>query len=173
MPSSLTHPVIPIAIAIAAGRGRVGWALLAAGIAASVLPDIDFAGYWLRITHESDFAHRGAMHSLCFALLVAAVGALCARHLRAAPGVACAFILAAGASHGFLDMLTHGGRGVMYFWPFSGERYFLPWQPLSSMPRSLTYGFHSDGAAALRAEVRWVWLPCLALAFAIRIGHRS
>jgi inner membrane protein len=173
VPSSFTHPVVPIAIAIAAGRGRVGWPLLAAGIAASVLPDIDFVGGWLRIPYDSDFAHRGAVHSLCFAALVGALGGLFAGRLRAAPGLACAFIFAACASHGLLDMLSHGGRGVMYFWPFSGERHFLPWQPLSSMPRSLRHDFQAHGAAVLRAEVRWVWLPCLALAFAFRIGRRT
>jgi len=41
------------------------------------------------------------------------------------------------------------------------------------MPRSLGNFFQTSGAATLRAEARWVWLPCLALAFAVRLGRRA
>ena len=172
MPSSFTHPAVPIALAVAAGRGRVAWPLLAAGIVASVLPDVDFLGQWLGIPFDSDFGHRGVTHSMCFAALVGAIAALSATRLRAAPWLAFWFVFVACASHGLLDMLTHGGLAVAYWWPFSGERHFFPWQPLASMPASVHRFLHGAGAAALRAEARWVWLPCLALAFIVRLGRR-
>lgn len=172
MPSLLTHPAVPIAIAIAA-RGRIGWPLLAAGVAASVLPDADVLGHWIGIPHDGDFGHRGVTHSLSFAALVGALAALGATRLRASAGLAFGFVFLACASHGLLDMLTSGGPGVAYFWPFSGGRFFLPWRPVLVSPLDVGRFLHGAGAAVLRSEARWIWVPGLALAFGYRLVRRA
>ena len=172
MPSLFSHPAVPIAIAIAA-RGRVGWPLLAAGIVVSIVPDADVLGHWIGIPHDGDFSHRGVTQSLCFAALLGALAALNATRLRASAGLAFGFVFLACASHGLLDMLTNGGHGVAYFWPFSGERLFLPWRPVTVSPLGVSRFLHGDGAVVLRSEVRWIWLPCLALAFAYRLVRRA
>jgi len=73
--SVFTHPVVPVALAIAMGRSRVGLPLVAVGMAASILPDLDVVGLRLGIPYGSDFGHRGFSHSLVFAAVVALLAA--------------------------------------------------------------------------------------------------
>jgi inner membrane protein len=92
----------------------------------SVLPDLDVLGFRAGIPYQHLFGHRGFMHSLCFALLVAAIGTPLARSLGSSPGLTFAVLFVSIASHGVLDALTTGGLGVAFFSPFSNRRYFLP-----------------------------------------------
>jgi inner membrane protein len=164
---------VPIALALAAaGRPRIAWPLLAAGIVASVLPDGDVAGRWFGITSSSDFGHRGISHSLAFAILAGAIAALYARRLGATPRLTFGFVFLSCASHGLLDMATNGGPGIAYFWPFSGNRLFLPWRPVMVSPLGVARFLGSTGGAVLRSEARWIWLPCLGFAFGARLARR-
>jgi inner membrane protein len=70
------------------------------------------------------------------------------------------------ASHGLQDMLTNGGHGVAYFWPWSHERHFLPSQVIEVSTLNLRRFFGPAGIAVLRSEWRWVWLPTLTLGLA-------
>jgi inner membrane protein len=38
------------------------------------------------------------------------------------------------ATHGVLDAMTDGGKGVALLWPFSVQRFFLPWRPIPVAP---------------------------------------
>jgi inner membrane protein len=165
VPTVLTHPAVPLALAVAVGPRRIGARLLGAGVVASMLPDADVVGHHLGIPYVHDLGHRGLTHSLAFAVALALVAALAARPLRAPRGVAFLFVLAACASHGLLDMLTNGGEGIALFWPLSSERHFLPWRPLDVAPLSVRQ-FLAEPAAVLASELRWIWLPALALAAA-------
>ncbi|MNG33863.1 Inner membrane protein YbcI [compost metagenome] len=52
---------------------------------------------------------------------------------------------------------------MAWLWPWSEQRFFLPWRPIEVSP--FVNGFFSQrGLAVLASEARWVWLPCLALA---------
>jgi inner membrane protein len=51
------------------------------------------------------------------------------------------------ASHGLLDAMTDGGRGVALFWPFTARRYFLPWRPIPVAPIGI--GFLSGEGLAI------------------------
>ena len=55
------------------------------------------------------------------------------------------------------------GMGVAWFWPWSQERYFLPWRPIEVSPFIKGF-FSARGLRLLASEARWVWLPCLAVA---------
>ena len=79
----------------------------------ALLPDADVVAFRLGIPYSAPWGHRGASHSVAFALGVA---------------------LVAVASHGVLDSLTNGGLGAALLWPFSHGRYFAPLRPLPVSP---------------------------------------
>jgi len=161
MPTILTHPAVPLAIAVGLGRGTVSRKLLAAGVVASVLADIDVLGFHLGISYGAEWGHRGLTHSLFFALIIAVLGASLARHLASTPKKAFWFLLATAASHGILDAFTNGGLGIALLWPFSPERFFAPFRPIQVSPLSLSGILSMRGVAVLWSELLWVWLPCI------------
>src|SRR5258706_7306031 len=124
--SVFTHPIVPVALAIAVGRRRVSLPLVAVGMAASVLPDLDVVGLRLGIPYGSDFGHRGFTHSLIFAAAVAFVATAGAAWWHASRAATFMFVLLSSASHGLLDMLTTAGSGVEYFYALFTHRYVLP-----------------------------------------------
>lgn len=159
MPTIFSHPAVPLALGYALGSGSVSTRLLAAGVACSMLPDADVLGWALGVPYGSPWGHRGATHSLAFALAVGALGALLVRWLQARGPTAFAFLAVATASHGVLDALTDGGSGIAFMWPLTAERWFLPWQPIEVSPigiRALASSYFAD---VLRSELLWIWLP--------------
>lgn len=146
------------------GRNFVSGRLAAAGVVASMLPDLDVVAFRFGVSYASDFGHRGFSHSLSFALAVAILGALAAPLLRANRWRAFGFLFLAAASHGVLDAFTNGGLGVALLWPFSGERWFAPWRPIEVSPIGLSRFLSDRGLAVLGSELLWVWLPCFGIA---------
>lgn len=166
--ASLGH----IAVGLAAARfadGRTGaprslrrdlllWSALA------LLPDADVIGFAFGVRYADAWGHRGATHSLVFALAcgVLAFGIAYAARWRA--WFVAALVTVVVASHPLLDMLTTGGLGVALYWPFSVERHFLPWRWIPVAPIGL--GFLSRrGLYCAAVEVAlfapfwlWAWL---------------
>ena len=74
MASLITHPLVPIALAVAAGRGLVPLRLMLAGMALAMLPDADVVAFAFGIPYGSPWGHRGFAHSAvaaaCCALLL-------------------------------------------------------------------------------------------------------
>ena len=176
MPSVLTHPVVPVAIAGAYGRLHVPGRLLLAGVIASVLPDLDSVGLRLGVPYGSLFGHRGFSHSLVFALLLAVVAALVHSRLGCSASAAFAVVLISAASHGALDAFTDGGLGIAFLSPFSNHRYFFPWRPLAVSSLGVQRFFSEWGLRVIRSETLWVWLPCsivAALGYLIRRSPRG
>ena len=103
MPTIFTHPAVPLAIGLALGRGRISPRLLAAGAFASVLPDFDSLAFGFGIAYADPFGHRGATHSLFFALAVGMAGAAMAPGLRSTRWRALWFLALCTASHPLLD----------------------------------------------------------------------
>lgn len=172
MPTILSHAAVPVAMALGLGRPTVSLRLLAAGVVASGLPDLDVVAFRFGIAYGDALGHRGASHSLVFALLLAALGAAVAPWLGSRRSVAAAFVGLSAASHGLLDMATNGGMGVALWWPFSGERLFWPWQPIEVSPLGLRRLLEGRGAVVLLDELTWVWLPAAVAAVAMRIVRR-
>jgi inner membrane protein len=104
--------------------------------ALAMFPDLDGAARLLGAGAGSPWLHRGALHSL---LLSAAAAALAALLLPGGRGRAFTFAaaFATAASHGLLDLFTHGGSGVMLPWPLSPERLLAGWRPLPAAPMGL------------------------------------
>jgi len=175
MPTVLTHPVVPLAIAVGLGRGTISRPLLAAGVVASMLPDLDVLAFHFGLPYSDPWSHRGFSHSLFFALVLAAVGTGFARSLAATPWKTFWFLFIATASHGILDAFTNGGLGIALLWPFSDERFFAPLRPVEVAPLSLSRFLSARGLDVLWSEFLWIWLPCLgatALALAL-YGRRA
>jgi inner membrane protein len=127
------------------GRSRGGWAAAMAGWSAlSLAPDLDVVGFAFGVRYGDAWGHRGATHSLTAALALGAVAGLIAArgqatgHARGGwrTGLFVALVL---ASHGLLDALTDGGRGIALLWPFSLGRFFAPWRPIPVAPIGLGF----------------------------------
>jgi inner membrane protein len=164
--ASIGHVAIGMAAARHLGRRRggatlramIGWSAL------SMLPDADVVGFAMGVPYGAPWGHRGATHSLVFALLVAVVAGACTyaqasgldrddslrlvdrprRALRIAVYAACVV-----ASHGLLDAMTDGGKGIALLWPFTTHRFFFGWRPIPVAP--IGVGFLSLRGARVAA----------------------
>lgn len=166
MPTIISHAAVPLAIGIALGGERIPRALLVAGIAASMLPDADVILFRFGATYQDVWSHRGFSHSVGFAILLGIIAAIALRR-HVAPLLAFALVAFSAASHGLLDMMTNGGHGVAILWPLSDQRYFFDWRPIQVSPLAASR-FPMRAAAVAKTELLWVWLPLLALAWAMR-----
>lgn len=171
MPSVVSHGIAAMAIGKALHPSAVPGRLRIAGVACSVIPDLDVIGFRFDIPYHHFLGHRGVSHSLMFAAALGALGTGVVR-LRGASRVSCwrvwLYLFLATASHGLLDALTNGGRGVALLAPFDNTRYFFPVRPILVAPLGLTRFMSSRGVAVLASEACWVWLPSALLALA---GH--
>ena len=172
LPTILTHPAVPLALAWGLGQDVISKRLLAVGVVAAVVPDLDVLAFRLGIPYAADFGHRGFSHSLLLALIVALVGASLARSLHSTFKRSFWFLFVAMASHGILDAFTNGGLGVALLWPFSVERFFAPFHPIEVAPLGLSRFLSLRGIAVLWSEVLWVWLPLFAVA-AVAVASRQ
>jgi len=164
LPTIFTHPAIPLSLACGLGRKAISKRLLACGVAASILPDLDVIAFRLGIPYATEWGHRGFSHSLAFALVIATLGAIFVRGPRSTTKRAFCFLFVSAASHGALDALTDGGLGIALLWPFSDERFFAPWHPIEVAPLALSRFFSHRGLSVLQSECIWVWLPCFSTA---------
>ena len=160
MPTIFTHPAVPLGLS--PWFRRLPRSAVVLAVIASALPDIDVLAFRFGIPYESPLGHRGVTHSLAFAALLAALLALCVAPSLSRPRFFAYFFLAI-ASHGLLDAMTNGGKGVGFFIPFSTQRYFLPWRPIRVSPIGAT-NFAAKAGVVLRSELLWVWLPLAVVA---------
>ena len=120
--------------------------------ALALLPDIDVAGFLRGVPYGAPWGHRGATHSLTFALAGAVAVALGVRWRGRPFARAVVFASIVLASHGLLDAMTDGGLGAALLWPFSLTRYFAPWRPIVVAPIGADF-FTLYGATVAASEV--------------------
>jgi inner membrane protein len=172
MPTIFSHPAVPLALGFALGKEIVSRRLLLAGVAASILPDLDVVAFSFGIPYEHEFGHRGFSHSFLFAAFVALVGACAHRSLHSSFGIAFGFLFLATASHGVLDAFTNGGLGIAFFWPWSDKRHFARYQLIEVAPISISHFLSAWGVRVMLSELRWVWLPCGLVAIGLAVIFR-
>ncbi|WP_243384085.1 metal-dependent hydrolase [Geothrix alkalitolerans] len=175
MPTILSHPAVPLALGVGFGPKAIPRPLLVTGIVASVLPDLDVIAFRLGIPYSAALGHRGFSHSLGLAAVMALGGAWALRQARSPFPAAFGFLFLSMASHGLLDALTTGGRGIALFWPFTDRRFFGPLQVIRVSPLSAARLLSSRGLAVFLSEILWVWLPSAVLAlglWTLRRGRR-
>jgi inner membrane protein len=145
---------------------RRTWLLFTAVLMAiAVVPDLDLHVFpALDIPYPLTWGHRGATHSLVFAVGVAAIVGILFGWLGFSRWHAGLAAFAAIGSHAVLDSLS-GGPGVYWLWPFVEVRFptidLLPMAPVSDDLLTLR------GLAALVAEIV-VFLPFLLYAVLAR-----
>ena len=173
MPTVISHALVPLTVAIAAGSKRIPPRVAVAGMLLAMLPDLDVIGFRFGISYDAAWGHRGATHSLAIGAIVVFGMAALVPALR--KGWTMAFLLLAITSHGLLDTLTDGGRGVALLWPFDGARYFSPLRPIRVSPIGARF-FTARGMVTAISELQWIWLPCLIAAVSaltVRRFHRG
>jgi inner membrane protein len=143
--------------------------------AVSLLPDADVIAFALRIPYEAPFGHRGASHSIVAALVLGLLAGLVGAWQAKRPDLARrrgwkvgAFVGAVAITHGPLDALTDGGRGVALLWPFTTARYFFPWRPIPVAPIGVHF-LSREGWEVFRFEL-YVFAPLLVYALLPRRG---
>ncbi len=159
MASLITHPVVPLSLGIAFGGQWIPRFAVITGIVFSLLPDADVIAFRFGIPYGHMLGHRGASHSIMFAMLLAsaavALPAFNGMRLRIF-----GFLFISALSHGILDAMTTGGLGVGFLIPFSPDRYFLPLRPIRVSPLSVDGFFTQRGLQIFVSELLAVWLPC-------------
>ncbi len=164
MPTILTHAVAGLALGRSMARRplpRRTWWLLAG---CAMLPDLDTVGLLFGVPYGSLYGHRGLFHSLAFALIVA-LAVVATGYSGFAKRERWSLVLlffVATASHGLLDCLTDGGRGVALLAPVELKRYFFGWRPIHVSPIGLA-ALSAAGLRALLSEIIVVWLPAALL----------
>jgi inner membrane protein len=138
-----------------------------------MLPDLDVLAFRFNVSYANTFGHRGASHSLMFAMSVALVACMFARRLNANRCNTFLFVGISVASHGILDMFTNGGKGVALWWPFSTERLFAPWQVIEVSPLNLHRVFSGRGMVVFQSELLWVWLPAIVVCSILMFVRRN
>lgn len=164
--ASVGHIAVGMAAARAYRRGqRVRWSVVTSMVlwsGLSLLPDADVIGFRFGVHYGDAWGHRGATHSLLFALLAGTAVGLLAPLFAASPLRTASCAIAVLASHGLLDTLTDGGLGCALSWPFDPHRYFAPWRPIPVAPIGKAY-FTSHGLRVAATELG-MFLPVIAYA---------
>jgi inner membrane protein len=174
VPTIFTHALLPLIGAAALPQLRLSKRLVAAGMAAAVIPDLDvLTGPLFQIPHTHDFGHRGASHTLLFALLLASVAMLRAGALRAPPLTAFLFLALATVSHSLADMLTQGGKGIMILWPLEDARFKFLLHPIEASPVGMKAFETGVIWQVLLSETLWLLLPAALVAFFTRLAIKS
>lgn len=161
MPTMMSHIAIPLALKMGLQGTEMSRRLLLLAMFCSILPDFDVVAFSMGIPYESQWGHRGFTHSFFFAGMLALFVTAFSRRLACHPMVVFGVIFLSTASHALLDAATNGGLGCALFWPFTDERYFLPWTPIAVSPIGIKNFLSERGAVVLLSEFYWVWLPVM------------
>ena len=158
MASIISHAAAGAALSIAFAPDGAPCRYWPVAIAAAVLPDVDSLLYYFR--YYPTLGHRGFFHSLFLGLIVSfLLMLLFFRNQTLFSGRWFRYFFVfflVWTSHGLLDALTNGGRGVAFFSPFSSKRYFFPWTPIQVSPMGIKSFFSSWGWSVLKSEFVWI-----------------
>jgi inner membrane protein len=167
MASIISHAAAGAALSIAIAPNHAPERTWPVAIAAAVLPDADSLLHYFGVSYSPVLSHRGFFHSPFLGLIISfLLMLLFFRGEALFSGRWFRYFLVfflAWSSHGFLDGLTNGGRGVAFLSPLSSKRYFLPWTPIQVSPMRIQSFFTARGWAVFKNELVWIWLPGLAL----------
>jgi len=117
------------------GRASTGTLLFFAALAE--VPDLDVFAVACGTHDLGVFGHRGVSHSLVAAIVLGLASAALAKRLGWPVVRTAVAATLAVASHGLIDALGEGGRGIPFLWPLSDARFHSPWRVLPDAPRGL------------------------------------
>lgn len=133
--------------------------LLFLAIGSAILPDLDVIAFKLGISYMHPLGHRGFTHSIVFAILWSATLSFIFGKDRKLVFMVVLFL--STISHGLLDAMTTGGRGVGFFIPFENSRHFFPWRRIQVSPLGIQEFFSEWGMRVIFSELKYIAIPCL------------
>jgi len=138
--------------------------LLLLAIGSTILPDLDVLAFNFGIPYSHPFGHRGFTHSILFAILWATV--LMFIFGKQNKKIWWLVIFLSTISHGILDAMTSGGKGVGFFIPFDNNRFFFPFREIIVSPIGIERFFSEWGFRVILSELKYIALPCFIILLA-------
>ena len=170
MASIFGHSAVGYTLTKLMDNKNLKWLLLAA-IISTILPDFDVISFKLGIPYIHPLGHRGFTHSILFALLWALL--LMSTLGRQNKTLWFLVIFLSTVSHGILDAMTTGGRGVGFFIPFNNDRFFFPFQVIRVSPLGFKKFFSEWRMQVIFSEIKYVLLPCLLILLFLYLFKKS
>jgi len=158
--SAFGHLIAAVAIVKVTTRSPQSANLWVWALISSVVADADVIGFQYGIEYGSSLGHRGLSHSILFAAVWSLVLVLAFFRKQESRVWTWVTLFLATLSHGILDAMTDGGLGVGFFLPFSPQRYFFSFRPISVSPIGVR-GFWQSGGPVLLNEFYWIGLPSM------------
>lgn len=144
------------------------------GILCSMMPDLDVLSFRFGIPYSSFWGHRGMTHSILFGAVFGLL-MMMLFHFRERwkdKVIVGFYYMVCTVSHGVLDGMTTGGRGIAYFSPFDDDRYFLPFRVIQVSPIGISRFFNEWGLQVLKSEFIWIGIPSIIFAILIIMGRK-
>lgn len=164
MASVFGHGIVGYTIQKLLDSKNLKWLLFFA-ILSTTLPDADVLAFKLGISYTHPLGHRGFTHSILFAVFWALLLMLmCGRRHKL---IWFLVIFLSTLSHGILDAMTSGGKGVGFFIPFNNERFFFPFREIKVSPIGVERFFSEWGLQVIFSELKFIFIPCF-LILAVR-----
>ena len=157
MGSILGHGIVAYTLSRVIDKNNISLLLILA-IASSIMPDLDIIAFKLDIPYEHPLGHRGFSHSILFAFIWAALLSFIVTKTDRIMYFIVLFF--STVSHGILDAMTTGGKGVGFLIPFQNDRYFLPFQVIKVSPLGIRNFFSEWGIQVLLSELKYIIIPC-------------
>jgi len=165
MASIFGHSAVGFTLAKVIDNKNLKWLIIAA-IFSTILPDFDVLAFKFGIAYAHPLGHRGFTHSILFALLWALV--LMFTWGKQNKLIWFLVIFLSTVSHGILDAMTTGGKGVGFFIPFNNNRFFFPFREIKVSPIGVKEFFSEWGIQVIFSEIKYIILPCFII-LAVRI----
>ncbi|WP_067144695.1 metal-dependent hydrolase [Pseudotamlana agarivorans] len=170
MASIFGHGMVGYTLSKIIDQKDLKWLLLCA-IFSAILPDLDVLAFHFGIPYEHALGHRGCSHSILFALFWAFILMLTLGRKNKLIWFLVIFL--ATLSHGLLDAMTTGGKGVGFFIPFDNSRYFFSFRPIKVSPIGVKRFFTNWGLKVLFSEFMYVFVPCFLILAVRKLSNTS
>jgi inner membrane protein len=158
MASIFAHGLVAYTLANVLDKKSIRVLILLA-IFSSIIPDADVIAFKFGIPYEHPMGHRGFSHSILFAVIWS--GILSLWFGKKDKLIYFLVLFFSTVSHGILDAMTTGGKGVGFFIPFDNLRYFLPWRPIKVSPIGIKEFFSEWGLQIIITELKYIAVPCV------------
>ncbi len=177
MPTILTHSIVGMVACKTLPKKVVSRRMYLLSVVLTILPDTDVIGFALGIEYGDFLGHRGFIHSIPFAFILAAFAVslfLCRNIASKKWWLLTGFFFVITASHGILDACTNGGLGIALLSPFDDTRYFMPFTPIQVAPIGIANMFIDWrwGLSVIISEAKYVWLPISLIALYIQYAKK-
>lgn len=158
MASVFGHSVVGFTVTKMVAVKHTKWLLFAA-IFSTILPDFDVISFRFGIPYLHPLGHRGFTHSILFAVIWALILTFTLGKKRKL--IWFLVILLSTVSHGILDAMTSGGKGVGFLIPFNNDRFFFSFREIKVSPIGIDKFFSEWGLQVIFSEIKYIIIPCV------------